>query len=239
MIGVGIVGDFKDVASSTTVAPSPRMPPQSLDPSNIDPSFRAPTGLAAYDFGFGTTFFDYDNDGDQDLYWLGSAVARGEAPGGQVFPSAGRMLRGDGQGSFEDITVRAHLLDIARVNYLRAQRISATNHENGKGVAHGDLNGDGYVDLIGTNSSGPAFTKPYSITIPTELTPGPVFVWLNGGGENHWITLRLRGRMAIDGTGSNADGIGARVPGAVRGPSRAPRGSLFRALPCMPPVLAG
>ena len=32
--------------------------------------------------------------------------------GGDLFPAAGRMLRADGQGSFEDITVRAHLLDI-------------------------------------------------------------------------------------------------------------------------------
>ena len=38
-----------------------------------------------------------------------------------------------------------------------------------------------------------------------------MFVWLNGGGGNHWITLRLQGRMGIDGTGSNADGVGARV----------------------------
>ena len=42
-------------------------------------------------------------------------------------------------------------------------------------------------------------------------SPGPVFVWVNGGGDNNWIKLLLRGRMAIDGTGSNADGIGARV----------------------------
>ena len=34
---------------------------------------------------------------------------------------------------------------------------------------------------------------------------------MNGGGDGHWITLRLKGRMAIDDTGSNADGIGARV----------------------------
>lgn len=40
---------------------------------------------------------------------------------------------------------------------------------------------------------------------------GPMFVWMNGGGGNHWINIRLRGRMAVDGTGSNADGIGARV----------------------------
>jgi len=46
---------------------------------------------------------------------------------------------------------------------------------------------------------------------PVRLAPGPVFLWINGGGDNHWITLRLNGRMAIDGTGSNADGVGARV----------------------------
>ena len=36
-------------------------------------------------------------------------------------------------------------------------------------------------------------------------------MWINEPGDNHWITLRLQGRMGIDGTGSNADGIGARV----------------------------
>ena len=224
---LGTVGVFSDVAHSTPVAPSPFMPPESLDPSNIHRAFEVPTGVAAYDFGFGATFFDYDNDGDQDLYWLG-AIARGEGPDGNIFRSAGRMLRGDGKGSFEDITVRAHLLDIAGVDYAdldpgklyekTRRRIGNEFHENGKGLAHGDLNGDGYVDLIGTNSSGDLYLYPRSSqalrfepAMPTKLAPGPVFVWLNGAGDNHWITLRLRGRMAIDGTGSNADGIGARV----------------------------
>ena len=221
--GIGSVGLFKDVAPTTAVRPSPLMPPTSLIPPAIHSSQEVPTGLAAYDFGFGTTFFDYGNDGDQDLYWLGSAVARGAAPGGQVFPAAGRMMQGDGQGSFDDVTVRAHLLDVVEIPYSNITESPAffrtlnTHHENGKGLAHGDLNGDGYVDLIGSNSSGVIFEGGKLVPIetsethPVEPAPGPVFLWLQGGGENHWITLRLKGRMAIDGSGSNADGIGARV----------------------------
>ena len=217
--GVGTVGLFHDVAQAIVVKPSPYMPPLSLDPSTIDPGQEQMTGLAAYDFAFGSTFFDYENDGDADLYWLGSNISNGSGPGGEVFPSAGRMMRADGRGSFEDITVRARLLDIMGVRYdgiddpdsifsMKARKIDGRLHENGKGLAHGDLNGDGYVDLIGSNSSGPQWEGRQQTIQDIE---GPLFVWMNGGGDNHWIKLRLRGRMAVDGTGSNADGIGARV----------------------------
>ena len=218
----GTIGSFVDAAPSTHVVPSPLIPPASLEPANVIAEYELPSGLAAYDFGFGTTFFDYDNDGDQDLYWLGSTLSAGEGDRGSVFPSAGRLLRGDGRGSFEDITARARVLDIARVDYsvldpadpnfdAIAQRIDPKFHENGKGVAHGDLNGDGYVDLIGTNSTSRLPQREAGRGPDQEVTQGPIFLWLNGGGDNNWLTLRLRGRMAIDGTGSNADGIGARV----------------------------
>ena len=228
-------GRFTDVAGDVRVVADRFIPPSSVDPTSIYRTRTVPTGLGAYDFGFGTTFFDYDNDGAQDLYWLGG-LTRGEGPGGHVYPSPGRMLQGDGAGYFRDITVAAHLLDIADVNYVDLERkkitpsmarVSLEFHENGKGLAHGDLNGDGFVDLIGTNSSGDVFTDPERVvpgstktrftsplqqmTSPVRPAPGPLFVWINGGGPNHWITLRLLGRMAIDGTGSNADGIGARV----------------------------
>ncbi len=214
-------GLFQNVAPKVAVTPSGVMPPPSLDPANYLPEWdvnTVPPGLQAYDFGFGTTFLDMENDGDQDLYWLGSMGGRGEGPYGQQYEGAGRMMRSDGSGNFEDVTVESRLLDIALVDYENldpkdpafdpvSRRISAKFHENGKGVAKADLNGDGYVDLVGSNSMGPIWVGPNLL----DLLGGRLFVWMNGGGDNQWVTLRLKGRMAIDGTGSNADAIGARV----------------------------
>lgn len=218
---VGIVGDFKNVAPETGVATSRAFPPESLDPNNILADWEdveQPAGLAAYDFGFGTAFFDYENDGDQDLYWLGAMGGRGEGPNGFKYTGSGRMLRGDGAGQFEDITVEAQLLDIQGVNYgvldpndpefdPDRQRMDRKFHENGKGLAKCDLNGDGTVDLLGTNSNGPVFIADKTI----DFFRGPLFLWMSNASQGNWIKMKLTGRQGVDGTGSNSDGIGARV----------------------------
>ena len=59
-----------------------------------------------------------------------------------------------------------------------------------------DLDGDGYTDVVagvgaGYDDSGLAL--------------------VNGGGGNNWLRLRLVGRTALGESGSNADGVGARV----------------------------
>ena len=113
-----------------------------------------------------------------------------------LFPGAGRMLRGDGKGVFEDITVGANLLDIQDVDYsildpqdspfdAKRQRIGAEFHENGKGLAKGDLNNDGYVDLMLSTALGYGGCLPRCVallddrrTVAVDGTIRPVRVWL-------------------------------------------------------------
>ena len=211
-------GAFTIVTSETQVEPSRALPPKSL--SNGFQAFEGETvnGLEAYEFGFGTVFFDMDNDADQDLYWIGSIAARGEGPEGNIAPGVGRMLQNQGDTTFKDVTVESQMVDSLGVDYSvidpddltfnsSRQRLGIEYHENGKGVAVGDLNGDGYIDVIGTNSNGETFDSGGVRTVAS----GPLFVWVSNGGDNNWISLRLIGRMTIDGTGSNADAIGAKV----------------------------
>lgn len=91
------------------------------------------TRIAATSFdtlGFGTVAFDFDHDGDEDLF-----IANGHVLGPAHTPNEMRpqLLANDGTGIFED------LMQIAG-GYFDRQFI-------GRGAAGGDFNNDGKIDL--------------------------------------------------------------------------------------------
>jgi hypothetical protein len=60
--------------------------------------------------GSGAVFFDYDGDGDPDLYLVNSAALPGFQARG---PARGALLRNEGAGRFTDVAVESGLVDEA------------------------------------------------------------------------------------------------------------------------------
>lgn len=104
-------------------------------------------GLAFQGFSTQAVFFDYDNDGDLDMYLLNHAVHTSRSSGDillrlQSDPLAGdklyrNQLIPDGNAYFTEVTSRAGVLS-SRIGY-------------GLGVAVSDLNMDGYMDVYVAN----------------------------------------------------------------------------------------
>jgi len=132
-----------------------------------DDSSRAGIGPASAGFtGFGTGWFDYDNDGRLDLLAVNGAVQVIELlrQAGDAFPVRQRKLlfHNTGGGRFDDVSARAGAVFALS--------------EVGRGVAFGDVDNDGSVDvLVGNNN-------------------GPVRLLMNqAGAGRHWLGLRLVG----------------------------------------------
>ncbi len=132
----------------------------------------APTGLGpsslAYT-GFGTAWFDFDNDGWLDILTVNGAVStiRALAQASDPFPLHQRkqLFRNLGDGRFEEVSGRAGAV-------FRSSEV-------GRGAAFGDVDNDGDVDvLVGNNN-------------------GRVRLLINNiGSRNHWLGLRLVGQHA-------------------------------------------
>ena len=114
--------------------------------------------------GFGSEWFDLDNDGNLDLFIANGAVKIEETLRGQPFPyqEVNQLIRNDGSGAFVDITSNAGPA-------LALQEVS-------RGAAFGDIDNDGDIDIAVANNTGPARL------LLNEAATG-----------NHWLSIRLQG----------------------------------------------
>ena len=94
--------------------------------------------------GFGTAWFDAENDGDLDLFSANGAVTaiQGQSPGPLGLPlrQPNQLWLNDGRGRYRE---RTNIADFA------VEEVS-------RGTASGDLDNDGDLDLVVTNNRGPA-----------------------------------------------------------------------------------
>jgi hypothetical protein len=116
--------------------------------------------------GFGTLWFDYDNDGWLDLLSANGAVQILEALARQGDPyplgQPNQLFHNTGKGDFKETSLEAgeafQLLEVSR------------------GAAFGDIDNDGDTDVLITNNNGKARLLLNQI-----------------GNRNHWLGLRLVG----------------------------------------------
>ena len=143
--------------------------------SFADVSVRAKIMKPTYPLvSWGTSFFDMDNDG-----WLDIFVASGHVypqvdtiPGGTQYRQPLVLLRNHRDGTFEDVSATLEKLPL----------------QSRRGVAFGDINNDGNVDMVILNVG-----EPPSLLLNRNDSP------------NHRVLFRLVG------TKSNKAAIGARV----------------------------
>ncbi len=179
--------------------------------------------LVVTPFGWGVSSFDYDNDGDTDILYHGGM----DFTPGVDLSNPGAVLRNDGNAQF---TRDAAALADSTNHTLRVVN----------GVATGDLDLDGFVDVVSvSNENAPPGTP---LQLYPEVTGGPFaaeaffvdmfvpvgpeqWVWsglvfddgtlsveISSGNDNGGVSVDLLGTKGLTTQGHvNRDGIGAVV----------------------------
>jgi hypothetical protein len=124
--------------------------------------------------GFGPGLYDLDNDGWKDLFVTRGDVLSQAMPG-TVVEQHNSVFRNLGaSGKWVALTAEAGL--------------DAAPPKRHRGLAFGDFDGDGRIDVV------------------TTALAGPAEIWMNRSpSAGHWLDI------ALEGTRSNRDGIGARI----------------------------
>jgi len=146
----------------------------------------APTGLRTLTLrmaGFGAGLYDLDNDGWKDIFVSRGHVASLPQPGQDVDQPNTVFHNPGGDGKWIALTNEAGL--------------GVSPPARHRGLAFGDLDGDGRIDVIAT-----------------ALSRSPE-IWMNRTAPSgHWLDI------ALEGTKSNRDGIGACIKLTTRSGSQ-------------------
>jgi enediyne biosynthesis protein E4 len=132
-------------------------------------------GITMQHSGWGAKFCDYDNDGWKDLFvGQGHVMDNIELTQPSLRHMEPLLLMRNTGGKFQDVT--------------RQSGEAMLTPRPARGVAFGDLDNDGFIDLAINCNNQPA-----------------VVLRNQGGNGNHWLLINTVG------TASNRDGIGARI----------------------------
>lgn len=151
-----------------------------------DSTYQAGLGEPTIPFlGWGTSFIDFDNDGWKDIL-----IANGH-----VYPQVDKFQWGTSYA--QQMTLFRNLRHDAKSKQIRFDRVPAAPKSGlalaltARGLAVGDLDGDGRMDAVVNN-----------------MDSAPTLLRNVASGQGHWLTLKLIGDVSKR---TPKDAIGSRV----------------------------